>query len=77
MSEWNYTSCAKPFDSAQSAINFMKSKDFAGYVLRRDSGYTAVCPSYPEGYYPDAVAVESIENTKGELEAAKNSSTCC
>ena len=67
MSEWNYTKCAKPFESLEQAREFMVNKDFAGHILKRDVGYAAVCPTYPDGYYPDAVLVESHENSKGEL----------
>jgi len=63
MSEWNYTKCAKPFSSQDEAREFMVSKGFAGQILKRDNGgFTAVCPTYPEGYYPDAVGVETIED---------------
>lgn len=62
MSEWNYTKCAKPFGSQKEAREFMVSRGFAGQILRRDNGgFTAVCPTYPEGYYPDAVSVETID----------------
>ena len=62
MSEWNYTKCAKPFGSQQEARDFMVSRGFAGQILKRDNGgFTAVCPTYPEGYYPDAVSVETID----------------
>ena len=62
MSEWNYTKCAKPFATQGDAREFMINKGFAGKILLRDHGdYTAVCPTYPEGYYPDAVSVETID----------------
>lgn len=79
MSEWNYTKCAKPFYSAESAEEYMRSKDFAGYVLQRDNGFTAVCPTYPEGYYPDATKVLEVENSKNELRAERRSLpvNCC
>lgn len=79
MSEWNYTKCAKPFDSAESARDYLESKDFAGHVLKRDHGYSAVCPTYPEGYYPDAVLVESVDNSKRELGLlpVSSSQSCC
>jgi hypothetical protein len=79
MSEWNYTKCTKPFDTEESAKNYMLSKDFAGYVLRRESGFSAVCPAYPEGYYPDAKVVLEVENSLGELasEVASKESACC
>ena len=46
----------------------MREKDFAGDVLQRLDGYTAVCPTYPEGYSPDAVTVAAIDNSLGELQ---------
>ena len=83
MSEWNYTKCAKPFDTEQAARQFMAEKDFAGHILKRNSGYAAVCPTYPEGYYPDAELIASFENSKGELAAWRSDLTlspkseCC
>ena len=83
MSEWNYTKCAKPFESLEAAEVFMEEKDFAGHILEREAGYTAVCPTYPDGYYPDAKLVKSRENSKGELKAAtvgltlEVKSNCC
>jgi hypothetical protein len=71
MSEWNYTKCAKPFESIAAAREFMAARDFAGHILQREVGFSAVCPTYPEGFYPDAVLVESHENSKGELNAAR------
>jgi len=64
MSEWNYTKCAKPFGSQEEARAFMIERNFAGQILLRDNGgYTAVCPTYPEGYYPDAIPVETIDES--------------
>ena len=79
MSEWNYTKCSKPFESQVEAETYMRQKNFAGYVLKRLDGYTAVCPTYPEGYYPDAVTVSEIDNAEGELRAAQTNATtqCC
>jgi len=80
MSEWNYTKCAKPFETETDAHNYLLEKDFAGYVLKRDNGYAAVCPTYPDGYYPDAVVIAEVENSKKELAAEKNSipiQSCC
>lgn len=62
MSEWNYTKCAKPFSTQEEAREFMVSRGFGGHILKRDhGGFTAVCPTYPEGYYPDAVVVDSVD----------------
>lgn len=67
MSEWNYTKCAKPFASQEEAKAFMLEREFAGQILLRENGgYTAVCPTYPEGYYPDAVSVETINESDFE-----------
>ena len=80
MSEWNYTKCSKPFESEQAALDYMREKDFAGLVLRRDEGYAAVCPTYPDGYYPDAVVIAEVENSKAELAAERKSlpiQNCC
>jgi hypothetical protein len=58
----------------------MLSKDFAGWILKRENGYAAVCPTYPAGYYPDAVVVAEIENSKRELAKATRGlplSDCC
>ncbi|MBA66322.1 MAG: hypothetical protein CL756_00165 [Chloroflexi bacterium] len=65
MSEWNYTKCSKPFESVEDALEFMISRSFEGQVLQRTKGYTAVCPSYPEGFYPDAVPVASYSPDTG------------
>ena len=61
MSEFNYTTCSKPFTSQDEAREFMRERSFDGWILLRDDGsYTAVCPTYPDGYYPDAVVVEAF-----------------
>ena len=80
MSEWNYTKCAKPFESEAAAREYMIAKDFAGWILKRDNGYAAVCPTYPDGYYPDAIKVAEIENSKRELGKVTRSlplQNCC
>jgi len=79
MSEWNYTKCAKPFESEGEARDFMESKDFAGFILQRAHGYTAVCPTYPDGYYPDGVKIAEVENSKEELFAHRRQLpvNCC
>lgn len=81
MSEWNYTKCAKPFESVEAARTFMIEKDFAGHILKREAGYSAVCPTYPNGYYPDAILIESRDNAAGELlawnQSLEASSSCC
>lgn len=61
MSQWNYTKCAKPFASVDEAREYMMSRGFEGHILARAAGgYTAVCPTYPDGFYPDAVFVETV-----------------
>ena len=62
MSQWNYTKCSKPFSTQEDAREYMVTRGFGGHILKRgDGGFTAVCPTYPDGYYSDAVVVESIE----------------
>jgi len=49
-------------------------------VLKRTEGYTAVCPTYPEGYYPDAVSVASYAPESGVTLAADEgeaTADCC
>ncbi len=77
MSEWNYTKCAKPFSSVDEARQYLEEKDFAGWILKRDNGYSAVCPTYPEGFYPDATKVEVVNNSKNEMGARSNGSESC
>ena len=62
MSEWNYTKCSKPFLSGQEALDYMVENNYEGQVLKREDGtFTAVCLTYPEGYYPDAVVVSEVK----------------
>ena len=80
MSEWNYTKCSKPFQSQQAALDYLQENDFAGLILKRTRGFAAVCPTYPEGYYPDAVVVAEVENSKRDLAAERKSlpiQNCC
>ncbi len=80
VSEWNYTKCSKPFESQQAALDYLQEKDFAGLILKRTQGFTAVCPTYPDGYYPDAVVVAEVENSKLDLAAERKSlpiQGCC
>jgi len=61
MSEWNYTSCSRPFKSVEEATDFMCEKKYDGMILLREDGsYSAVCPTYPEGFYKDAVLVKEL-----------------
>jgi hypothetical protein len=81
MSEFNYTKCSKPFLSQDQAREFMVSKNFDGTILARSDGtFTAVCPTYPEGYYPDATAVETVsasDSHKTLLPVIQSDSSCC
>ena len=79
MSEWNYTQCAKPFASVDEAREYMLSRGFEGQILPRDNGgYTAVCPTYPEGFYPDAVPVETVgKKTPASLPLIQPAEACC
>lgn len=79
MSEWNYTKCAKPFSSVEEAREYMMSRGFEGHILARDNGgYTAVCPTYPEGFYPDAIPVETVTGSVPQmLPVIQPSEACC
>jgi hypothetical protein len=79
MSEWNYTKCAQPFTSVEEAREYMISRGFEGQILARDSGgYTAVCPTYPEGFYPDAIPVETISLPAPQaLPVIQPTEACC
>ena len=79
MSEWNYTKCAKPFASVDEAREYMMSCGFEGHILARDNGgYTAVCPTYPEGFYPDAIRVETVTGSAPQaLPVIQPSEACC
>ena len=79
MSEWNYTKCAKPFTSVEEAREYMMSRGFEGQILARDNGgYTAVCPTYPEGFYPDAIRVETVTGSAPQaLPVIQPSEACC
>ena len=79
MSEWNYTKCAKPFTSVDEAREYMTSRGFGGQILARDNGgYTAVCPTYPEGFYPDAIRVETVTGSAPQaLPVIEPSEACC
>ena len=67
MSEWNYTKCSKPFETVEDALEFMVSNSFDGQVLERTEGYAAVCPTYPEGFYPDAKPVAEYSPKTGVI----------
>ncbi len=90
MSEWNYTKCSKPFNSIKEALDYMIANSFDGQVLERSEGYSAVCPTYPEGFYPDAIPVAEYSPKIGiitdkklfgeimaETEEAADNSSCC
>lgn len=79
MSEWNYTKCAKPFSSVDEAREYMMSRGFEGQILARDNGgYTAVCPTYPEGFYPDAIPVETVTGqAPPTLPVTQPAEACC
>ena len=71
MSEWNYTKCAKPFTSEEDALEFMVSQSYDGQVLKRNEGYSAVCPTYPDGFYPDATPVAAYSVKTGIIRDEK------
>ena len=67
--DWIVERYSKPFESQEDAATYMKEKKFDGMVLKLEDGsIQAVCPTYPDGYYPNA---EVLEEVKAESEA------CC
>lgn len=53
--------CTKAFRSVDEARDFMVAKHYDGHVLLRGDGtFTAVCPTYPDGFYPDATIVATV-----------------
>jgi len=47
----------------------MKEKEFDGMVIKlEDSSIQAVCPTYPDGYYPNAEILEVVNS---------DSEACC
>lgn len=67
--EWVVERCSKPFESKNDAVSYMKEKKFDGMVLKLEDGsIQAVCPTYPDGYYPNAEILEEVDT---------DSKTCC
>ena len=61
MNQWNVSKCAVSFNSVDDAMNYMCSHKYDGLILERDDGtFSAVCPEYPEGFYPDAKTVKEV-----------------
>ncbi len=82
MSEFDYGKCTKPFTSQDEAREFMRARAFDGWILARADGtFTAVCPTYPHGFYPDAVVVEAFpEGTvpgRAALPTVDEDGACC
>ena len=64
--DWIVERCSKPFESQEDAATYMKEKKFDGMVLKLEDGsIQAVCPTYPDGYYPNAEVLEEVK-TKSE-----------
>jgi len=67
--EWVVESCSKPFESQEDASVYMKEKKFDGMVIKlEDCSIQAVCPTYPDGYYPNAEILEVVNS---------DSEACC
>jgi len=67
--EWVVEWCSKPFESQEDASVYMKEKEFDGMVIKlEDSSIQAVCPTYPDGYYPNAEILEVVNS---------DSEACC
>jgi hypothetical protein len=60
--EFDLNRCTKGFSTLDEARRFMVERRYAGHVLLREGGsFTAVCLAYPDGFYPDATIIETIE----------------
>lgn len=67
--DWIVERCSKPFESQEDAAIYMKEKKFDGMVLKLEDGsIQAVCPTYPDGYYPNAEILEEVKS---------DSKACC
>ncbi len=63
--------CTKAFTSVDEARDFMLAKDYDGHVLLRGDGtFTAVCPTYPDGFYPDATIVATVGSEPPDMAAS-------
>jgi len=60
--EWDINRCSKPFSSTKDATEYMETRKFAGTVLELEDGsIQAVCPAYPEGFYPGAKVLAQVD----------------
>ena len=73
------TRSAQSLSPVEEAREYMMSRGFEGHILARDNGgYTAVCPTYPEGFYPDAIPVETVTGSAPQmLPVIQPSGACC
>ena len=67
--DWIVERCSKPFESKNDAVTYMNDKKLDGMVLKLEDGsIQAVCPTYPDGYYPNAEILEEVNS---------DSQVCC
>lgn len=60
--DWIVERCSKPFCCKEDAEKYMKENNFVGMVLElKDGSIQAVCPTYPDGYYPNAEVVALVQ----------------
>ena len=72
---WNVAKCTESFDSCEEALSYMSSHSFDGMILEReDDTFTAVCPTYPDGFYPDAKIIKKVSYSESH---SKSQDNCC
>tara|TARA_B110000116_G_scaffold217195_1_gene194321 strand:+ start:228 stop:452 length:225 start_codon:yes stop_codon:yes gene_type:complete len=70
---WNVDSCVQEFSSVEVATEFFCAKKYDGHILKRENGvYTGVCLEYPDGFYPDAKIIKTLNCSS----SSKNTSCC-
>jgi hypothetical protein len=73
----------EPLESLEDAEAFITERGLAVHILKHRNYHAAVCPTCPDGFYPDAVLVRPRDNSKGELNGTNNmpginsASNCC
>ena len=63
--DWDISRCSKPFCCKEDAEEYIQAKNFEGMVLElNDGSIQAVCPTYPEGFYPQAKVLSTIGSSE-------------
>ena len=67
ITNWNVSKCAESFDSYEESLSYMSSHSFDGMILEREDGtFSAVCPTYPDGFYPDAKIIKKVSYSESQ-----------